>query len=196
MLDGFNGTSWQVKQFTARTRWRLVAGLGIASTLEASMSMHPVYGFPYIPGSSLKGMARACAESLVKKGDEKAQTAINDIFGPDPEDDKKEEARRGKVIFFDAMPEKLPELDVDIINSHYSDYYEGKAPPADWLSPIPVYFLAVRPKTPFRFAVASKDETLAGQADAWLREGLDKLGVGSKTMVGYGHFDVPKDKQA
>lgn len=62
----------------ARARWQLVAqdaaqlptmwttsplvvGLGQSTTLETAVTLHPLYGFPYIPGSSVKGVARAAA---------------------------------------------------------------------------------------------------------------------------------------
>ena len=52
----------------------------------------------------------------------------------------------GSIIFLDAFPIKPVQLKVDIITPHYGPYYlddEGKTPPADWHSPIPVPFLAV-----------------------------------------------------
>jgi CRISPR-associated protein Cmr6 len=106
-------------------------------------------------------------------------------------------ARRGEVIFFDVFPEQLmvtqngrnePILELDIINTHYQAYYTGTppAPPADYLSPIPVYFLTVRAGTPFRFRLAAKDQTLLDTVVGWLKEALQKFGIGAKTMAGYG----------
>jgi len=187
MLGGL-GSDWHTEKFSAKTRWRMVVGLGSGSVLETAMTMHPVYGFPYIPGSSLKGLTRAWAEA--ESGVNKK--LIDDIFGPAESQD----ASQGKVIFFDAMPKKLPELEIDIINPHYKDYYEDKAPPANWLSPNPVYFLAIAPGAHFHFAVASKQKELADRAIAWLKAGLDKYGIGSKTLVGYGHFDVPQSDKS
>jgi CRISPR-associated protein Cmr6 len=39
------------------TEWRLVAGLGRKGAAEVGFTFHP-YGFPILPGSSLKGLAR------------------------------------------------------------------------------------------------------------------------------------------
>lgn len=44
--------------FTMQTDWRLIAGLGKKGSLEVGFTFHR-YGFPYLPGSSLKGLARA-----------------------------------------------------------------------------------------------------------------------------------------
>lgn len=41
--------------------WRFVTGMGNKTALEVGFTFHRVYGFPYIPSSSLKGLARAVA---------------------------------------------------------------------------------------------------------------------------------------
>jgi CRISPR-associated protein Cmr6 len=38
--------------------WRIVIGLGGAHVLETSMTLHHIYGIPYIPGSAVKGIMR------------------------------------------------------------------------------------------------------------------------------------------
>ncbi|RME09332.1 MAG: type III-B CRISPR module RAMP protein Cmr6, partial [Bacteroidetes bacterium] len=48
--------SWQMTPV-----WRFVTGIGNKTALEVGFTFHRVYGFPYIPGSSLKGLARAVA---------------------------------------------------------------------------------------------------------------------------------------
>jgi CRISPR-associated protein Cmr6 len=45
-----------------RTLWRLVSGLGTNPALEIGLYLHPLYGFPYLPGSSVRGMVRHVAE--------------------------------------------------------------------------------------------------------------------------------------
>lgn len=39
--------------------WRLVVGLGAASVYETSMTLHHIYGIPYLPGSAIKGITRS-----------------------------------------------------------------------------------------------------------------------------------------
>lgn len=43
--------------FPLQTDWRLIVGLGRKGSLEVGFTFHR-YGFPYLPGSSLKGLAR------------------------------------------------------------------------------------------------------------------------------------------
>jgi CRISPR-associated protein Cmr6 len=54
MVSSARGNS----QFTMQTDWRMVAGLGRKGSLEIGFTFHR-YGFPHLPGSSLKGLARA-----------------------------------------------------------------------------------------------------------------------------------------
>ncbi|MEM2001019.1 MAG: type III-B CRISPR module RAMP protein Cmr6 [Candidatus Methanomethylicaceae archaeon] len=105
-------------------------------------------------------------------------------------------SHRGEVIFFDAFPVKLrnnqnkPILELDIINTHYQEYYTGTPPkpPADYLSPKPVYFLTVRQGIPFRFWLAASDQDLLNDVRRWLQDALQQWGIGAKTMAGYGEM--------
>lgn len=47
--------------FVVWTDTPLILGLGAKGTLETALTLHPLYGFPYLPGSALKGVARAAA---------------------------------------------------------------------------------------------------------------------------------------
>lgn len=60
-------TRWQAlvqaagaQPFTLQTDWRFIPGLGRKSALEIGFNFHR-YGFPYLPGSAVKGIARTCA---------------------------------------------------------------------------------------------------------------------------------------
>jgi len=48
-----------------KTVWRLLVGWGSNPTLEAGMTLHHLYGFPYIPGSAVKGLLHHVAEMEV-----------------------------------------------------------------------------------------------------------------------------------
>jgi len=45
--------------------WRLAVGLGTEHPLENGCTLHRVYGVPYLPGSSIKGLTRNCALDLI-----------------------------------------------------------------------------------------------------------------------------------
>ncbi|HWP39769.1 MAG TPA: type III-B CRISPR module RAMP protein Cmr6, partial [Tepidisphaeraceae bacterium] len=173
--------------FHATTISPLTLHLARASALEnAGICLHPLYGFAYLPGSGLKGMARAYAETLwlpAQRDQNRAWRRIEDVFGWAPNPDRKQQikdsnhpaqvrrqddtdpqspeiqASSGNIIFHDAWPETWPKLLVDIVNNHHPDYYQhddNDHAPGDWENPVPVYFLAVPPNTTFTFVLAKR----------------------------------------
>jgi len=50
------------------TVWRLLLGYGTNPTLESGIMLHHLYGFPYIPGSEVKGLLHHVAEMQVMEG--------------------------------------------------------------------------------------------------------------------------------
>lgn len=146
---------------------RMVVGLGEESVYETGMTLHPVYGMPYIPGSAVKGILRNfIINELFRDSKDKAseKLALKDyvfcqIFGC-PEESIWKKALRGRVIFFDALPKGNITIKADVMTPHYGDYYmdeSGNTPPADWLEPVPITFLTVE-KTVFSFAFAVRDD--------------------------------------
>lgn len=57
-LDDLKRQGYAVAQLEAEVQWRLVAGIGTAHTFETNLTLHRLYGYPYLPGSSWKGMLR------------------------------------------------------------------------------------------------------------------------------------------
>jgi len=189
VLSGYRQRGYALEIFQACPEWRMVVGLGGASVLETDITLHHLYGFPIIPGSALKGLARAYA--LLSEERDEDDPLFADVFGT-----VKEPKRAGGVIFFDAFPSSLPRFQLDVMNPHYGEYYRdtsGRTPPADYLSPTPVYFLTVT-QTSFLFALAARDgrQKWLRAAASWLRKGLEMMGVGAKTTAGYGYF-VPEE---
>lgn len=209
-----------VKRLDLTSAWRLVAGLSGGGAMEnAAMTLHPIYGVPIIPGSSLKGLARAYAvtcwlpeqpdkaaaweQTLRVFGNMSSAPWVRDLARktherfnletlPDTDD------AAGAVVFHDAWPHGVPKIEVDIVNNHHKPYYQDlKEFPADWQSPEPSYFAAVAPDTKFSFAVSLRHSCiqrggeLLDLAALWLQRGLADLGAGAKTAAGYGHFLEP-----
>lgn len=170
----------------SRTLWRFVSGLGAAHPTETGFVWHRTLGVPYLPASSLKGMLRAWLKHWENDG--KSESRIRELFG-DPE------TGQGRLIIFDALPLSSPVLDIDIMNPHYTPYYDNpeKNPPGDYYSPNPVYFLTVAPKQKFEFVIAP-NYGLGSEADlkegvVLLKRALSIIGCGAKTAVGYGVFE-------
>ena len=77
--------------FTAQTDWRFVTGLGRNTPFEVGFTFHRLYGFPLIPGSGLKGLARSWAYFRLKEekpdGKPEENPLFADVFGRAPEGD-------------------------------------------------------------------------------------------------------------
>lgn len=198
--------------------WRFITGLGGESVYETSISLHHIYGIPYISASSLKGLVRSWI--ILNKYDNKEELAICDdsfidLFGcPDQilkvkSDGKKEifksryggelgVSRKGNIVFFDTFPTKQQTIEADIMNPHYPKYYGGGNWPTDTQSPIPVLFLTVAKDTPFQFTFGYRKATehtafgngeqMVQEIKKYLREALTQHGIGAKTAVGYGYM--------
>ena len=172
--------------------WRLVVGLGGEHVQETNMTFHHIYGNPYIPGSAVKGVLRhwwLSRDFSDDKGKINENNALKDadflkVFGS--------QEQRGKVQFLDAYPTGSVQFAIDIMNPHYSKYYNGGEPPTDYQDPIPINFLTVN-ETTFRFVFLAKEEEPLDKLKERFQEALKLKGVGAKTAVGYGYFDKLTD---
>jgi CRISPR-associated protein Cmr6 len=186
--------------------------LARASALEnAGICLHPLYGFAYLPGTGLKGMAHTFATEVWLPSQPHSEDAWKQIcrvfgWGPSPwlhklanrlEVTIPKGSRAGEVVFHDGWPTEWPRLEMDIVNSHHSEYYQAhesdnEHPPGDWENPVPVYFLRIAAGTRFQFAVGKRHEEVSDEhvdlARTWLLGALCHLGAGAKTNAGYGSF--------
>ena len=176
--------------FTLKTKTRLLVGFAGGDTvLENSISLHPYYGFPVIPGSSLKGLTRHYCDEF----EDMDKNMVLRIFGSESGD---KDAREGEVIFMDSWPEEWPAkgfLELDVMSPHFTGYYDKKSFPTDSSQPVPILFLAVRRGVRFRFAVlpsrACRDTSIVGLAKCCLEKALKTFGAGAKTGSSYGYFE-------
>jgi CRISPR-associated protein Cmr6 len=166
--------------------WRIRVGghRGPESTLLPSFD---ALGVPYLPSSTLTGVARAAAiQEYMADRDlswKDAEKAIAPYFGSIETTDNKNKA--GKVIFLDAYPEasKSAGLAMDMANSIWR--WDGDRI-GDY-SPKPNSFFSLKDVT---FVVGicrmsnCDDKTLA-KVKAWLIKGLQS-GIGSQINSGYG----------
>ncbi|MEZ4363817.1 MAG: type III-B CRISPR module RAMP protein Cmr6 [Kofleriaceae bacterium] len=180
---------------------RLLIGQGRAAATETSITFHPIWGVPLLPGSALRGIARA------ELATELSAAAVEEIFGTTD--------RAGLLTFYDALPVNGEfTLALDGQTPHHGRYYgtdgdsddedrprgrrKEDAPqsdaPTDADSPVPFSFLTVV-KTAFAVYIGAHDSSdSAGSAleRAWgaLTTSLAEVGVGGKTSAGYGRFEV------
>ena len=147
------------------TQSRFVTGLGRSHPVENGFAWHPTLGTPYLPGSSIKGLVHAWAQT------ETDRKIIPHLFG------KQEQV--GHVCFLDAVPVKPVTLETDIMTPHYGGWSPDD-PPGDWRSPTPIPFLVTAAHTPFLFGIVPPPRDGTGQSG--VRLGLVELRFG----VGWG----------
>ena len=173
---------------TTDSESRLIVGIGSESVYEVGITLHHIYGIPYIPGQAVKGITRSwyIAEKFGNNENEAMKSKLfTTLFGG--------ENNQGNIIFHDVFPIEDVKMELDIMNPHYGDYYQGqgKTPPADYLSPSPIKFLTVAPNTEFQFILSSKNKVRDRYllvAECIVKHALTDHGIGAKTAVGYGYF--------
>lgn len=206
-----------VLKLAMRLEGRLIVNQAGGLLENAGLCLHPHFGYPYIPGSAVKGAARHEGWRRwheAEDGEEKLAAArlVADVFGYptgnvglDGYLEEKAEAagnpewierRSGKVVFFAAMPERPSEtkLVMEITNSHHMKYYSGNkdyAAAYDDEQPNPQVFPAVEKGADFSFTIAplkGADDGLLKDAKKLLVGALEFGGVGAKTAAGFGRF--------
>ena len=198
--------------FRTKDGIRMVLGLGGENVLETGLTLHQVYGTPYIPGSALKGLASHYCDQVWGAGENNLKWDAKDkpgkpefkfrrggeyynlLFGTTEDS--------GHIIFHDAWihPESIIDaLSKDIMTPHHSDYYNGDDAPTDFDDPIPISFLSVSGT----FCVAVSCDTQDDNGRKWqnlafsiLSEALEHWGIGGKTNAGHGRLQMlKKDEQ-
>jgi CRISPR-associated protein Cmr6 len=119
-------------------------------------------------------------------------TALEHIFGA-PRPGVQGTAAQGSVMFYDALPgADGVTIAEHVLTPHARDYHTGhgtqdqRPPPAEYLNPVPIPFLAIEKGT---FVV----HLLALQADTnevadLVTAAVGDIGVGAKTAAGYGYL--------
>lgn len=186
LIEALGGEVWY-----AVATSRFVTGTGIANPLENGFAFHHTLGVPYLTASGVKGATRNYAlewHAPYPHNDLEAwKKDINRLLGsPD--------VGVGAVILFDMLPVAPPKLVPEIMTPHYGDWYQTGAAPGDWMSPVPIPFLAVEAGAVFQFGVAPRVlgdpvwPATKATLIKFLTGTLEITGLGAKTAVGYGRF--------
>ncbi len=129
-------------------------------------------------------------------------TDIYKYFGGKLRLDNEKEAKTyiGNIIFLDIYPEKKPILATEINNVHYRKYYDsaGKLSPIDNENPNPIKYLVIEKNCIFtvrylvKYKVFSKNQI--DYVNKIIEEAFTLNGIGAKTNIGFGTFDLINDK--
>ena len=179
-----------------KLRDRMHIGLGATSILATNVTLHPLHGLPYIPGSTVKGALRAHMENKVKvlerKNDSEAKDSRNlvtELFGSI----RANEETGGALVVHDAwwVPgDGVAPLVREIETPHHGDYYTGNSQQAtDFDDPNPIAQLAVQGTFLFAIEYQNIGKEWATFCIEELASSLKEWGIGGRTFsAGYGIF--------
>ncbi len=201
-LSAFSELGVKTVELSSNTITRFLTGIGETTPTEVGMVFDRNTGLPYIPASSVKGAVRyAYCVNFARKHPEKIKDGISidekdingliELFGS--LDTKN--SSRGGFAFMDVYSEKPPEIVIDIMNPHYGKYYKGESDdgPIETEEPVPIKFLAVEKGSVFKFRgffLSKEAESYRDQLNEAFVTALTELGLGAKTAVGYGRFEI------
>lgn len=181
LVDRFAFQGYNIARYKFKPYDRIIVGLGQESVREVSMTLHWIYGIPYIPGQAIKGMLSNWM--IGEEADKDDHFKL--IFG--------DEDNKGSVIFMDSYPEDSSfRIKPDIINTHYPNYYmKNKELPSDWQVPNLIHFLTLSDVTFNIYLIYLEKDiekmTIKGKTlEEWLKEAFRYGGIGAKTSLGYG----------
>lgn len=185
------------KSFKFKLRGKLAIGTGSQSPFDttALITLHPIYGTPYIPGSAIKGVIRNSyiqsnfGGKEPKGSEDKAFKTFVKLFGIDSGNDSgiAPGSAREKLIFFDAFLENY-KLRYDVQTPHFKNYYDsfGENQPLDTINPTLLYFPVVDGGS-FTIHICGYDENCEfNDMEKVIKNAFTINGIGAKTALGYG----------
>lgn len=186
---------FQDHPFTISQQSRWAIGIGGVSPYGNLLlpTLHPLYGIPYLPASTLKGLMRHC---WINAHENEEAEEVLELFGSSIDeisDDEMNGANRmGQLVFFDSYPDLdcKGKLVKDVFTPHYQDYYSsfGSTSPTDDQNPIPIEFLCIEDFR-FKIYIGTHKELNVNEKNK-LQNTLiyvfSEQGIGAKTALGYG----------
>ncbi|MCS7018906.1 MAG: type III-B CRISPR module RAMP protein Cmr6 [Bernardetiaceae bacterium] len=121
----------QKNELQFKPDWRLAIGLGSGSVFETSITLHHIYGFPYIPASAVKGALRSYLITTLQ-GTEKDSEALLfhnskemcDIFGCGEETLYDENKKRKSTFYKRCFEEDKQQFGKDKSKYRYPEITE------------------------------------------------------------------------
>lgn len=186
LATALGGRFWHVE-----ATGRFVTGTGLANPLENGFAWHHTGSFPYLPASGLKGALRSFWTQWTE--DPGLQENATSWLGKQDGG-----TAAGTLIIFDMVPVDFTPLAEEVMTPHYGEWYQARDDqaatnaPGDWMDPVPIPFLAVEAGARFQIAMAPRGR----EEPDWqvIRKGVSDaltwIGLGAKTAVGYGRFEL------
>jgi len=186
--------TWGKRGFKVRFEVeKLVTGIGEKGPLEMGLTVHPIFGLPYIPGSTMKGVFRTFF-NVIRLLDPKlgiSEGLIQTMFGT--------QSKSGILIFTDALPAlEGGFLYFDVINPHHKiDPKSDVITLDETKNPEPLAILALKDTTFTMYILINTTLENAQEYENILRNIESKLNdenskvlftIGARTGSGYGRI--------
>ncbi|MBS7007936.1 type III-B CRISPR module RAMP protein Cmr6 [Anaerostipes sp.] len=177
---------------------------GEKEDIQMGMSMDYVTGYPYIPGSAVKGIIRSAFQKFPEEickwlggeyenSKENLQKLEKNLFEPDSKKDFEE-----KDLFFDAYIVGTEQKEQKFIDTDNITPHIDKKNPAESIFKSPeavTTMLKVRPDVIFEFRIRISGNGKIKNSERNRKELyqnlLCELGIGAKTNLGYGIVEPP-----
>jgi CRISPR-associated protein Cmr6 len=105
--------------------WRMIVGLGAENVHEISITLHHIYGIPYIPGSALKGIARDAAVADLCSEVENEKPDVMDVLISMLDSDETDKEKREKEIIKYGKVKRQNESSVEPEDSTIDKIIQG-----------------------------------------------------------------------
>ena len=171
--------------FQVKCPWRIRVG-GHRGPESILLPAFDALGMPFIPSSTLRGVARAEALRQLNNDEKEVEKFFGSL-------DAKDSDRMGKIVFLDAYPvasrdDKSGGLTVDMANNIWTwngDRLDYAPNPNPFLSlQEPIFLIGIRAVSTVSDAAK---KALIDKVMGWLTAGL-KNGAGSQVNSGYGYL--------
>ena len=189
---------YEIRILEGKVNHTILNGLGAPHFNETNLTIHQLYGVPYLPASSLKGSLKSWLYHTGIQENPELHEIEQMLLGT--------QGNNGILQLMDAFIYQNAKIERDYLTPHFSAYYGGTGSPTDDDNPIPVPFYRivgeqVNSPVTIKFVLLlpshlrhmnnssglSAKELMDGAVD-WFSKMLTESGVGSKTSSGYGRF--------
>jgi len=180
VVESLQKLGYQIKILKGKLSYRGLVGLQEVFgkvLFKVGLTWDPLLQLPYIPGSTIKGAARAIAKDMNPQ-------LVNRLYGDE------ERLEPGKLIFLDAYPSELGEggrlLEPEVITPTYATSFEEHR-----AEPTPIVFLSIAQGVVFEFLFAAESQDDVEVATKHLTRAFS-YGIGAKTLTGFTTFVLLK----
>lgn len=178
---------------TLKAKSSFISGLGASHVTETGINLHSTYGVPFLPGTMLKGIVN---QWLYKAS--KIDAAFSEILlltGLEEDEVSGHTSSKALLHFHDCFFSKI-QLKEDIMTPHFQSYYgaDGKFLEEDQTNP--VKFKAVEFQDEAKLWITWDKSTIIDDKEKLAQiiiKAIEETGMGAKTNVGYGAFEVEYD---